>query len=267
MGRKRKKGKKEFAAYKKRNKLLRLMGFATYKEYTQSDLWKDTRKRVLANRICVGCSGKATQVHHSQYTTENLKGTKLEFLHPICRSCHEHIEFDGDRKCSLEEANRRLVQLRGGKCLDPALPKRQKKKKPLKATTLLSSPFPGDKPDYKAQNRASGKKRRKDFYSGRICGKNRTGLAESCELTEKYKLGKWERFDHEPVYIKGGTQVLIRQIVKIGDNWKSAGLPDTLTFYRAVEITEDKWVFAKDAIFIEVKSKNVHQCKAKTPIE
>ena len=84
--------------YDRRDRILNEMGFASYAAYLQSALWKEIRRDVrLWGMKCPICTGrKATQVHHIDYTPENLAGVDLHLLMPICRQCHETIEFRDD---------------------------------------------------------------------------------------------------------------------------------------------------------------------------
>lgn len=96
--------------YRKRNQKLYALGFRTYQEYLQSDLWKDIRKRVLErdNGACRYCGKRATAVHHSSYTKAALTGTSLDALFAICHTCHHHIEFNGDgSKARIHEVRER----------------------------------------------------------------------------------------------------------------------------------------------------------------
>lgn len=77
-----------------RAKILRSLGFATYKAYLRSPLWKAIRRLVFAKKgsACVLCGRKAQQVHHRRYDRQTLLGAVLTWLEPICVKCHEHIE-------------------------------------------------------------------------------------------------------------------------------------------------------------------------------
>jgi 5-methylcytosine-specific restriction endonuclease McrA len=93
--------------YEKRGPTLRKMGFKSYWEYLQSDLWKKVRAMAFEKngRVCCCCKGPATQIHHRRYTRKVLEGKNLGMLSPICRPCHQAIEFDGDRKRMVSGAN------------------------------------------------------------------------------------------------------------------------------------------------------------------
>lgn len=101
-------------SYEQRDKILLDMGFTSYAEYLESKLWARIRRRVY--KVCQKCPcGKdATEIHHRSYKRQFLQGRGkiFQFLTPVCRECHEHIEFDGERKTSLDEANSRLDKIR-----------------------------------------------------------------------------------------------------------------------------------------------------------
>jgi hypothetical protein len=96
---------------KKRNALLKEWGYENYAAYLQSDLWFSIRAKVLKkDSCCCMCGSLANQVHHRTYTEANLSGITQKGLVPLCRECHFDIEFSGDKKCSLVQANSRLNQ-------------------------------------------------------------------------------------------------------------------------------------------------------------
>jgi hypothetical protein len=107
---------KRYADYLVRNSAVRRMGFKSYGEYLRSDLWRSIRGRVLSRdgQECYSCGGRATQVHHRQYSEAALRGDDLTEMRTICRPCHEEIEFNktGVFKTTLDEANARLEELR-----------------------------------------------------------------------------------------------------------------------------------------------------------
>ena len=71
-------------------RVLREMGYSCYAEYLQSDTWMRIRRRVLkkAKGRCSDCPSAAAQVHHEEYTVENLKGKSYRFLEALCDDCH-----------------------------------------------------------------------------------------------------------------------------------------------------------------------------------
>lgn len=91
--------------YSNRNSLLRGMGFTSYSDYLRSDLWTSIRERVFERKgkTCCCCESKASQVHHSSYDSETLRGATLTSLWPICHHCHERIEMNGKSKRSPTE--------------------------------------------------------------------------------------------------------------------------------------------------------------------
>lgn len=103
--------------YQRRNEVLKEMGFASYESYLRGDLWKRIKGDVIkaAERSCLRCGRDASTVHHSVYSKANLSGETTDGMHAICQGCHLYIEFDGDRKVSLDEANVRLGLVRSGK--------------------------------------------------------------------------------------------------------------------------------------------------------
>ena len=89
-----------------RDYVLKLYGFASYKCYLQSELWSSIRAKAMREmKCCCGCGARPTQVHHKSYTEANLLGHDLRGLVGLNGHCHHGIEFDGDRKTSLGQAN------------------------------------------------------------------------------------------------------------------------------------------------------------------
>jgi hypothetical protein len=96
------------APYAMRNAILRDLGFPSYKAYLKSDLWYSIRKTLFSAKghNCHLCQKYASQVHHSAYDRDTLRGKCLDHLHPICRKCHKAIEFPFGYKGSIQTANR-----------------------------------------------------------------------------------------------------------------------------------------------------------------
>lgn len=92
--------------YRNRNHLLRDMGFASYREYLASDLWARIRAEVFRQKgvECFLCGGVATQLHHNRYRMQELTGEKIKEIKPVCRSCHENIEFFMGSKNTMAQA-------------------------------------------------------------------------------------------------------------------------------------------------------------------
>jgi hypothetical protein len=94
---------------KQRDFVLKAHGFKNYAAYLRSDLWLSIRAKILKNATCAcGCGQFANQVHHKAYTEANLMGATPRGLIAINHDCHYKIEFAGQRKLSLGEANHEL---------------------------------------------------------------------------------------------------------------------------------------------------------------
>lgn len=108
--------------YRDRNRLLKRLGFYTYKAYLRSAMWRGISGEVLAktNR-CYCCNRKATEVHHREYTLETLT-TVCPQLVPLCRSCHRKIEFKGDTKRHQVEKAPKVFEVRPKKPKPAPLP-------------------------------------------------------------------------------------------------------------------------------------------------
>lgn len=93
-------------SYESRDLILSKMGFDSYRDYLASDLWKRIRRKVYTAKgsRCFLCGNQADALHHSRYHRNDLLGKKIRFIDPICDSCHNRIEFDGDKKRSLHGA-------------------------------------------------------------------------------------------------------------------------------------------------------------------
>lgn len=104
----------EMNRYAQRDAVLRDMGFASYDEYLASPLWSRIRARLFkVCDVCV-CGEAATEVHHMTYKRRYMEGRgKIhKFLIPVCRKCHQRIEFDDQGKTPLGQANRVLTEIR-----------------------------------------------------------------------------------------------------------------------------------------------------------
>lgn len=96
--------------YQKRRVALDSLGYETYSEYLQSDMWKAIRDAVLLERpYCAVCARKATEVHHFCYLDAVLVGLANDMLFPMCHECHHRVEFEGDAKRHLIDAQYFLV--------------------------------------------------------------------------------------------------------------------------------------------------------------
>jgi len=100
--------------YKQRDAVLKAMGFDSYSAYLRSPLWKRIRARLFkVCSMCV-CGAPATQFHHRTYKRRYMEGRgKIhKYMVPICRKCHQTIEFEGSEKLSLGWANSKLDAIR-----------------------------------------------------------------------------------------------------------------------------------------------------------
>ena len=80
--------------YVRRKANLSLLGYASYRQYLRSPLWKSIRAvKLKRDPRCYGCGKAARQVHHSTYAIEVLRGGDSRGLWSVCRRCHRWIEF------------------------------------------------------------------------------------------------------------------------------------------------------------------------------
>lgn len=101
-----------FMGYRTRNKILKEMGFSSYEEYRESELWDIIRKKVLSRDACFCriCGKRGYEVHHFTYNEKILRGERPEVLITLCRECHQEIEFQGSKKRSLKDSQRMLLE-------------------------------------------------------------------------------------------------------------------------------------------------------------
>lgn len=103
-------------SYTARNHNLSLIGFQSYRDYLQSDLWQSIRVKVFKSKgyRCHLCGLPADQVHHTRYSAQDLTGEVLNCLHPICGDCHHSIEFSSKSgtKRSLMDARSMFIEKR-----------------------------------------------------------------------------------------------------------------------------------------------------------
>ena len=113
-------------SYEQRDALLRQMGFPSYDAYLKSELWQFSRAQILGHdsdeKACQVCSAKRGLVaHHYDYSLPTLVGQFLNGwpqLFWLCDNCHRTVEFDRDRKVSVDEAQKRLDNLLKGNAPD-----------------------------------------------------------------------------------------------------------------------------------------------------
>lgn len=87
--------------YRVRQAALKELGFSTYKDYLESELWLTIRTRILERddhkcRICR--KKKAVAVHHTTYSILVLAGKMDTQLMAVCGGCHKRVEFADDKK-------------------------------------------------------------------------------------------------------------------------------------------------------------------------
>lgn len=94
----------------KRNEILQEMGFDSYRDYLNSELWCQIRDHIflIKGRKCCCCGKKATTIHHAKYTEESLDGSSHSDLFPVCGACHNKIHFKGERFRTLHQARQSL---------------------------------------------------------------------------------------------------------------------------------------------------------------
>lgn len=129
--------------YETRNETLRGLGFASYKDYLLSPLWRSIRRRALTRdkRRCRKCHGWAKEVHHTDYRRATLRGICIRGLWSVCRNCHQHIE-DSKREGKnphvyMPEPPKPQKKRRGPTRSDKAIAKVRKRRESLKSRTTV----------------------------------------------------------------------------------------------------------------------------------
>lgn len=104
----------EVNAYTRRNEIILLLGFSSYRAYLRSPLWKEIRtKKLKRDPQCFGCGRRAQQVHHGDYTMDNLTGASESELYSVCKMCHRWSEFTKNgHKRNPQEATAELRRVR-----------------------------------------------------------------------------------------------------------------------------------------------------------
>lgn len=125
------------AAYNRRNKVLRGLGFASYQEYLDSPLWAEIRDRKLAAEEwrCFACGRPAGQVHHGDYKDSTLAGPpdwrndgwarwlEAAELYAVCKTDHEWSEYYLGSKLPPEVATQRLKNRRAKNRVGETVPR------------------------------------------------------------------------------------------------------------------------------------------------
>jgi hypothetical protein len=96
----------------KRAKTLGRLGFASYRDYLKSPLWKLIRAAKLdLDPVCEVCGQtKANAVHHLRYNENTLRGKDSTALVSVCSGCHREIEFKEDGTKRTYEAAMKLTK-------------------------------------------------------------------------------------------------------------------------------------------------------------
>ena len=95
-----------------RDESLRSLGFKSYDDYLESQVWKNLKRELLAGDVkCCVCERKrAKTLHHTSYDSETLSGDSRKHLHPICEGCHRRIHFDTNGKFILGSCSLKRLQ-------------------------------------------------------------------------------------------------------------------------------------------------------------
>lgn len=97
--------------YKKLIKQLNLYGFKSYKEFLESNLWREFRTVVIKNRKgnrCESCGKKgANHLHHRSY--KRILDPKL--VNFLCKDCH--IKAHRKEEKSIEDATQGVIGKKG----------------------------------------------------------------------------------------------------------------------------------------------------------
>lgn len=82
--------------YSFRNRVLRWLGYKTYKAYLASPLWQGIRQRVLErdNHRCRMCNNPAEACHHDEYSKDVIEGARIDLIRAVCSWCHLQLELD-----------------------------------------------------------------------------------------------------------------------------------------------------------------------------
>lgn len=100
------------AHYAERDYNLFKIGFESYKDYLNSELWREIRKNVLSSSRykCGICNCGANQVHHIDYSQDTLLGKDLSHLISVCPKCHKGVEFIDGVKLDYNEMQQLMLR-------------------------------------------------------------------------------------------------------------------------------------------------------------
>lgn len=101
-------------SYYERDLNLKKIGYGSYLEYLKSPLWSTVRARVFGHygKTCALCPRPAEQIHHNWYGEKELRGQRMCNMMPICKPCHQSIEYKDGRKVALHEARNMFDRIR-----------------------------------------------------------------------------------------------------------------------------------------------------------
>ena len=135
-------------AYSIRNEVLKKIGFMSYAEYLESQLWKVIREAKLAvDPGCEICGVPAQAIHHISYKYSALVGKNRRALVSICNDCHNKIEFtEGGKKRGFKRGLKiaRRLLLASGRWAIHTVKREKAEAKQIKDDSPLASPSPGN---------------------------------------------------------------------------------------------------------------------------
>lgn len=209
--------------YRERDLILSEIGFTSYSSYLDSKLWKSIRCRVLRNKTCCCCSGRANQVHHKKYTKSNLTGETLESMVSICQGCHHAAEFTESGK------KRKLIDVNAWLALNAVQPKKNRKRRKKKKKCQKDKPTcfqpqhvkltPKEKSQQKAARKAAAKEANSE---------KRLILIVKSKISKKdYILLK------SPKYVAKGTPIMVMDMAESFE-WKNKIAPRNYKFTKVL---------------------------------
>ena len=98
-----------------RSKALTNLGFETYGDYLNSNLWKVIKYHILDRdvRYCRGrkCNTKTTEVHHLTYIEASLSGQIPHVLLTLCPNCQDKVNYDNGVKRSIADMAKATLEM------------------------------------------------------------------------------------------------------------------------------------------------------------
>lgn len=82
------------------------------KEYFKTELWAHITEMVMERQesACQVCGEAASVVHLLNYSIQTLRGRTIEHMAALCQKHKDEIDFDGESKSNLSQANKKLRQ-------------------------------------------------------------------------------------------------------------------------------------------------------------